>query len=70
VLDDVRQRFARDEVRGSLNGRRETPFVGLELDRERRPADKGLQRSAQAVLREDRRVDAARELPELLDGDL
>ena len=69
MLGDVRQGLGDDEVRGGLDERRQSILqVALDGDRDRTPVRQALEGRPQARLGEDRRMDAACELPQLADG--
>jgi hypothetical protein len=70
VLHDVRECLAHQKVRRRLDLGRETPLGSMQRDRKGHPARERLERGGEAVLCEDRRVHAPRELPELVDGHL
>ena len=67
VLGHVRERFGDDVVRGRLDRLGQALVEKLEVDRERRPRDERLDRGGQAAVGEHRGVDAARQLPQLLE---
>ena len=67
VLDDVRERLRDDVVRGRLDRRPEPLLRHLDLDRERRARDERLDRGREAAVGEHGRVDAARELAQLVE---
>jgi hypothetical protein len=62
VLDDVRQRLGRNEVRGGFDGLAEATDGDIGVDRDGHPCGKGFQCRRQA-LREHRWADSAREVP-------
>ena len=67
VLGGVRQRLRDEVVGGHLDALRQpTSDAHLQLDRDRRPAGERLQRGIEATLGEDSRMDAARNLAELV----
>ena len=70
VLGHVRQRLRDDVVRGGLDRPRQ-PLVQRhrQLDGHRRPVGDGTHRRLEAALGQHRGVDAARELPQLLQGE-
>jgi len=70
VLDDIRQRLARDEVRRGFHLWRKACIEYLERDRERTSTRERVERCREALLGEDRRVHAPRELTELVNGRL
>ncbi len=71
VLRDVLQRLEAREVDGGLRILREAPDpVGDDLDRHGRLARLRLERGEQALVRQERRVDAARQVPQILERPL
>ena len=68
VLRHVGDRLGDDVVRGRLDRRRQ-PLLGQlgDLDGQRRPRQQALQRRAETAFGEDRRMDAARQLAQLLE---
>jgi len=67
MLGHVRQRFGHDVVGGHLDPLGQPPLGSkLQLDRDRATAGQGPQGRPQAALGQDRRVDAAGELAQLL----
>jgi len=70
MLHRVGQRLADQEVRGTLDLRREPPSVqgpvGLNGDAERKPSRAGLDRLQETAIGQHRRMDAARQLAQLL----
>ena len=70
MLHDVRERLACDEVRSRLDLGREALLRRVDRDGQRRAGGELLERVREATLREDPRVDALRELAQLLDRDL
>ena len=64
------QRLGGDEVGGRLDLGREALGLDVHRDRERRRVRQRVERGGEAVLGEDRRVNAARELAQLVDRDL
>ena len=68
VLRDVRQRLGDDEVRRRLDGWGQALLRhGGEVYRKRSPLGERLHRRAESAVGEDRRVDPARELAQLLE---
>ena len=72
VLGDVRQRLGDDEVGGRLDRPRAAArrAASAQLDRQRRAASSACERRAQPAVGQDRRVDAARQLAQLLEREL
>ena len=71
VLGDVRERLGHDEIGRRLDRRRQPPIRdGADRGRHRRPLGEGRDRVGQAGLGQDRRVDPAGELAQLLDREL
>src|SRR4029079_14776352 len=68
VLRDVRERLGGDVVRGGLDRRREALVRDVDLDRNRGADHERLERRSETAVGEDVRVEAARQLPELLQG--
>jgi hypothetical protein len=67
VLGGVRQRLGDDVVRADLDRLRQPLLhTDLEVDRDRRPAGERLQRRGQTTLGQDRRVDAAGDLAQVV----
>jgi hypothetical protein len=66
VLDDIGQCLGRDEVRRRLHRGGKALRACVQLDRYRRASCQGAKRRTDSLLGEDRRVDAARECPQLL----
>jgi len=70
VLRDVRERFRDDVEDRHLDRARQRPVeVDLELDRDARALGQRLERGREAAIGEDRRMEAARQLAELLKGE-
>ena len=58
VLDDVGQRLRTDEVQAGLDGRRQPPARYVDLDRDGKPVSEGADGRCQAMLGEDRGMQA------------
>src|SRR5207244_12294388 len=67
VFRDVRERLRDDVVGGRLDGRGQARLAGLDLDGQRHARGERLQGGVQAAVREDRRMNAACELAQLLE---
>ena len=68
VLGGIGQRLGHDEVRSHLDPLRQAGLdVDLELHGDRRPTGERLESGREPSLRQDRRVDAAGQLPELVE---
>ena len=68
VFGDVRERLARDEVGRGLDRLGQTPGRDGQLDRDRGAPREGGDGRRKAFVGEDRRMDAARERAQLLEG--
>jgi hypothetical protein len=67
VLDDVRQRFGTEKIKAGLDGRGQPDVGYVDLDGNWGPVGKGPDGQCQAMLGEDRGMQARSELAQLLD---